>query len=126
MKKAIIIPIYLRLSRPEELSDSEGMRLAKRAIESLNILEDQGFTLVIPVALNLSEEDEEEALLEADRSLGEEVGHLRRWTVYPKAFLASLLLSLDYIGKWKWKREKECIANIRLFIHERMKVGWII
>jgi hypothetical protein len=77
MKKAIVIPIYLRLNKPEDLPYSEGISLAKRAIESLNILEDQDFTLILPVVLDLSGEDEERALWEADRSLREEVRHLR-------------------------------------------------
>ena len=75
MKKAIIIPIYLKLNQPEELPYSEGLRLAKRAIESLNVLEDQDFTLVLPVALDLSGEGEEGALGEANRLLREEVRH---------------------------------------------------
>jgi glycosyltransferase involved in cell wall biosynthesis len=78
VKKAIIIPIYLRLSRPEELSDSEGIRLAKRAIESLKILEDQNFTLILPVCLDLNHADEEVSLLETDKLLKEEVRNLGR------------------------------------------------
>jgi hypothetical protein len=78
VKKAIIIPIYLRLSRPEELSDSEGIRLAKRAIESLKILKDQNFTLILPVCLDLNHADEEVSLLETDKLLKEEVRNLGR------------------------------------------------
>jgi len=37
MNKAIIIPVYLRLNRPGELPDSEGLALTRRAIESLKI-----------------------------------------------------------------------------------------
>ena len=75
MKKAIIIPIYLKLNQPEELPHLEGLRLARRAIESLNVLEDQDFMLVLPVALDLSGEGEEEALGESNRLLREEVRH---------------------------------------------------
>lgn len=53
MKKAIIIPVYLRLKRPDELLDLEGVRLAMRAIQSLGILEDQDFTLILPVCFDL-------------------------------------------------------------------------
>ena len=53
MKKAIIIPIYLKFDQPEELPHLEGLRLAKRAIESLKILEDQDFTLILPVCFDL-------------------------------------------------------------------------
>jgi glycosyltransferase involved in cell wall biosynthesis len=102
MKKAIIIPIYLRLNKPEDLPCSEGISLAKRAIESLNILEDQDFTLVLPVALDLSGEDEEGALLEADKSLRKEVGHLRKWKtlVFSSYHLKDLR---DYLGRKNFK-----------------------
>jgi hypothetical protein len=53
MKKAIIIPIYLRLNQPEELPTLEALRLAKKAIESLNRLEDQDLTHVLPVCFDL-------------------------------------------------------------------------
>ena len=75
MKKAIIIPIYLKLNQPEELPHLEGLRLTRRAIESLNVLEDQDFMLVLPVALDLSGEGEEEAIGESNRLLREEVRH---------------------------------------------------
>jgi len=69
MKKAIIIPIYLRLSEPKELPYLEGLRLAKRAIESLKILEDQDFTLILPVCFDLMVEDGEVLFIEMDRLL---------------------------------------------------------
>ena len=78
MKKAIIIPIYLRINEPEELSSLEGLKLAKRAVESLKILEDQNFTLVLPVCFDLAREPEETVFLEMDKFLREEVKHLRR------------------------------------------------
>src|SRR4030066_228040 len=53
MKKAIIIPIYLKFKQPEELPHLEGLRLAKRAIESLKRLEDQDFTLILPLSFDL-------------------------------------------------------------------------
>ena len=52
MKKAIIIPVYLRLNAPEELPHSEGVELAKRAVESLKVLNDQDFTLILPVCFD--------------------------------------------------------------------------
>jgi hypothetical protein len=93
MKKAIIIPIYLKLNRPEELPCSEGLSLAKRAIESLNILEDQDFALVLPVALDLRDEGEGGALWEANRLLREELRHLcdgRRALIFSSYHLRKL------------------------------------
>ncbi len=77
MKKAIIIPIYLRLKEPEELPYLEGFRLAKRAIESLKILEDQDFTLILPVCFDLMGEDREGLFIEMDRLLRKEYKNLR-------------------------------------------------
>ena len=78
MKKAIIIPIYLRFNQPDELPVSEGLKLAKRAIESLRILEDQDFTLILPVCLDLTGEDPLESFEEMTRFLIGEVKSLRR------------------------------------------------
>jgi hypothetical protein len=93
MKKAIIIPIYLKLNRPEELPCSEGLGLALRAIESLNILEDQDFALVLPVALDLRDEGEGRALWEANRLLREELRHVcdgRRAFIFSSNHLTNL------------------------------------
>ncbi len=59
MKKAIVLPVYLRLMGLEELPNLEGLRLAKRAIKSLQLLKDQDFTLILPVCFDfpLSDED---------------------------------------------------------------------
>ena len=46
MKKAIIIPITLRLNQPEESSYFEGLRLAKRAIENMEKLEGRAHLLL--------------------------------------------------------------------------------
>ena len=77
MKKAIIIPIYLRLDQPEELPNLEGLRLTKRAIESLEILEDQDFTLIMPVCFDLAIGDEKFSYIEMDRFLRKELRNLR-------------------------------------------------
>ncbi len=77
MKKAIIIPVYLRFNRPEELPHLEGVKLAKRAIESLKILEDQDFTLILLVCFDLAGGDEKVSLLEMDGFVRKEVHHLR-------------------------------------------------
>ncbi|NWF94260.1 MAG: hypothetical protein HXY46_15280 [Syntrophaceae bacterium] len=77
MRKAIIIPIYLRLHRPEELVHSEGLRLAKRAIESLKILEDRDYTLILPVCFDVERGDEEGLLLNMDRALRESLKAIR-------------------------------------------------
>jgi glycosyltransferase involved in cell wall biosynthesis len=76
MKKAIIIPIYLRLSESKELPYLEGLRVAKRAIESLNILEDQDFTLILTVCFDQTGGDEEVSFSEMDRLLREELKNL--------------------------------------------------
>lgn len=78
MKKAIIISVYLRMNQPQELPDLEGLKLAKRAIESLKILEDQDFMLLLPVCLELSSGDQEVLLSEMDRFIRKELGYLRK------------------------------------------------
>ena len=75
MKKAIIIPIYLRLDQAKELPNLEGLRLTKRAIESLKILEDQDFTLIMPVCFDLAIGDEK-YFSEMDRLLRKELKNL--------------------------------------------------
>src|SRR3990170_5386697 len=77
MKKAIIIPIYLKFNQPDELPYSEGLRLAKRAIESLKILEDQDFTLILPVCFDLAIRDEMFSYIEMDRFIRKELRNLR-------------------------------------------------
>ena len=78
MKKAVIIPIYLRLNKPEELPNTKGLALAKRAVNSLKVVSDQDFTLVLPVCIDLGEKDEEAFLGEADRLLRKEMKDLRK------------------------------------------------
>ena len=78
MKKAVIIPIYLRLNKPEELPNTKGLALAKRALNSLKVVSDQDFTLVLPVCIDLGEKDEEAFLGEADRLLRKEMKDLRK------------------------------------------------
>ena len=78
MKKAVIIPIYLRLNKPEELPNTKGLALAKRAVNSLKVVSDQDFTLVLPVCIDLGEKDEEAFLGEADRLLRKEIKDLRK------------------------------------------------
>jgi hypothetical protein len=77
MKKTIVIPIYLKPDRQEALSTSEGLRLAKRAIESLKVLEDQDFTLILPVCIDLAGEVSEDAFSEMDQFVREEVKAIR-------------------------------------------------
>ncbi len=78
MKKAIIIPVYLRFDQAEELPHLEGLGLAMRAIESLKVLEDRDFTLILLVCFDLTGGEEEGSLLEMDRFVREEVRHLWR------------------------------------------------
>jgi hypothetical protein len=77
MKKTIVIPIYLKLHQQEALSTSEGLRLAKRAIESLKHLEDQDFTLILPVCVDVAGEVNEDAFLQMDQFVREEVKTIR-------------------------------------------------
>jgi len=77
MKKAIVIPIYLKPDRRKALSTSEGLQLAKRAIESLKVLEDQDFTLILPVCIDLAGEVSEDAFSEMDQFVREEVKVIR-------------------------------------------------
>ena len=77
MRKAIVIPIYLKLDQPEMLLISEGLRLAKRTIESLKVLEDQDFTLILPVCIDVAGDVGEDALSEMDQFVREEVKAIR-------------------------------------------------
>jgi len=97
MKKAIIIPVYLRFNQPEELPHLEGLKLAKRAIESLKILEDQDFTLILLVSFDLTGEEQEGSLLEMDRFVREEVHHLRegKTVLFSSHHLKMLRRNLD-------------------------------
>jgi len=76
MKKAIIIPVYLRLHQPEELLSLEGFILAMRAIESLRVLKDQDFTLILPVCFDLPEK-EKDSLFGLERIFRDEVRPFR-------------------------------------------------
>lgn len=97
MKKAIIIPVYLRFNQPEELPHLGGLKLAKRAIESLKILEDQDFTLILLVCFDLIGEEQEGSLLEMDRFIREEVHHLRegKTVLFSSHHLKMLRRNLD-------------------------------
>ncbi|MGQ9646885.1 MAG: hypothetical protein ACUVWO_10140 [Thermodesulfobacteriota bacterium] len=78
MKKAIIIPIYLKPNLPEALPTLEGLQLAKRAIRSLNHLEDQDFTLILPICFDVAEETPEGVLSEMDQSVRREISTIRQ------------------------------------------------
>jgi glycosyltransferase involved in cell wall biosynthesis len=97
MKKAIIIPIFLRLNRPEELPALEQLRLAKRAIGSLNSLKDQDFILILPVCFDLVDSAGEVTYLEMDRFLRQTVKELRqeRTLVFSSRHLKYLREYLD-------------------------------
>lgn len=77
MKKAIVIPIYLRVNRPEEIPSSEGVVLAKRAVQSLRLLKDQDFTLILPVCLDPDAGRGESVFPRMDAVLREEFRGLR-------------------------------------------------
>ena len=102
MKKTIVIPIYLKADPQKTLSTSEGLRLAKRAIESLKILEDQEYTLILPVCFDLAGQGSEEAFSEMDRFVREEVKAIRseRTLVFSSHTLRSLK---DYLFQKNFK-----------------------
>jgi len=77
MKKAIVIPVYLRIHQPEELPSLKGFEMAKRAIKSLEILKDQDFTLILPVCFNLMGGEDDSSIFEMDRLFRKELQTLR-------------------------------------------------
>ncbi len=97
MRKAVIIPIYLRVNKPEELSDAKGLSLAKRAVNSLRGMSDQDFTLILPVCFDLGGNDEEALLVELDGLLRAEIKRLRkeRTLIFSPYHLKSLRAFLD-------------------------------
>jgi hypothetical protein len=103
MKKAIVIPIYLKPDRQEALCASEGLRLAKRAIESLRVLEDQDFTLILPVCIDLAREVSEDAFSEMDEFVREEVKTIRpeRTLIFSSRHLKYLK---DYLFQKNFKK----------------------
>jgi hypothetical protein len=50
-------------------------------------------------------------------------GYFLKWTLYPKAILTSLFLSLDYLGKGEWGKARECLDNIGLLSRKKDE-GW--
>jgi len=102
MKKTIVIPIYLEADQPERLATSEGLRLAKRAIESLKVLEDQDFTLVLPVCIDAAREASEGCLSEMDQYVRKEVKAIRqeRTLIFSSHHLRSLK---DYLSQKNFK-----------------------
>ncbi|MFB0505677.1 MAG: hypothetical protein ACETWT_02985 [Thermodesulfobacteriota bacterium] len=57
MRKAIVIPTYLPIKGDTDVSELQGIQLLHRAIESLDILEDRNFVLVLPFCLDIKEGD---------------------------------------------------------------------
>ena len=102
MNKAIIIPIYLRLDQPEAFAHSEGLRLAKRAIESLKILNHQDFTLILPVCLDLTWGNGENSLIEMDRLVRRELegAGLQRTVIFSSRRLQRLR---EYLAKGNFR-----------------------
>jgi len=100
MKKAIIIPIYLKFNQPDELPYSEGLRLAKRAIKSLRILEDQNFNLILPVCFDQIGGGGESSFSEMDRFLRKELKNLglQRALVFSSQHLEQLRKYLEQLN----------------------------
>jgi len=99
MKKAIIIPIYLKPDLPEALPTLEGLQLAKRAIESLKVLEDQDFTLILPVCIDLAGKVSEDAFLEMDQFVRKEVRAIR-----PERTLIFSSHHLEYLKEYFFQK----------------------
>ena len=99
MKKAIIIPIYLKPDLPEALPTLEGLQLAKRAIESLKVLEDQDFTLILPVCIDLAGEVSEDAFSEMDQFVRKEVRAIR-----PERTLIFSSHHLEYLKEYFFQK----------------------
>ncbi len=76
MKKAIVLPVYLKVKNIEELLSSEAIFSTQRAVQSLNILNDQDFTLILPVSLDLQWKDND-LLLGMENALKKEIKPLR-------------------------------------------------
>jgi hypothetical protein len=71
MKKAIIIPSYLPIKKGTNVSKLPGIQLLQRAIESLEILEDRNFVLVLPFCLDIKEGDFSRVLSDTDEKVRE-------------------------------------------------------
>lgn len=94
MKKAIIIPVYLRLERPEDLSPSEGMVLTRRAVQSLRVITDQDFDLILPVCFSFPEMSQH-FLIKAEKAFRESVTPCR-----PERMIVFSSLHLGALRKW--------------------------
>jgi hypothetical protein len=51
-------------------------------------------------------------------------GYFLKWTLYPKAFLTSLLLSLDHLMRGEGEKAWKCIDNIQLLL-KGGEGGWL-
>ena len=71
MRKAIIMPTYLPINRDTDVSKLQGIELLQRAIESLDILEDRNFALILPICLDIKEGDFWTVLSETDEKVRE-------------------------------------------------------
>ena len=98
MTKAILIPVYLRLQNSKELPRSEGVQLTRRAVQSLKMLLDQDFTLVLLVCFDLPEGEKENSLSEMDRAFREEVRAfgMKRAFLFSSRNLEGLRAYLDH------------------------------
>jgi glycosyltransferase involved in cell wall biosynthesis len=112
MKKTIIIPIYLRLNASEELPNSKGIKLAKRAIESLKGLRDQDFSLILPVCFDTGRA-EQGSFLEMDRLLRNEFRKVRlqKTLIFSSSHLERLR---KYLGRKNF-RNRYSLIDLRGF-----------
>jgi hypothetical protein len=100
MRKAVVIPIYLKFNRQDELPYLEGLKLAKRAIESLKILDDYDFSLILPVCFDVPIEDREGPFFEMDRFLRKEVRSfcVERTLIFSSPYLEQLRKYLERVN----------------------------
>ena len=129
-RKAIIIPVYLKFNQPEELPYLEELNSAKRAIQSLKILKDQDFTLILPVCFDWPGGDEEVSSLETDRFLRKEVHNLRegKTILFSSHHLKILRRYLDQRGFRKFSSLTDLkgfskIRNIGLLLAQALSMN---
>jgi glycosyltransferase involved in cell wall biosynthesis len=106
MKKAIIIPVYLRLERPEDLSVSEGMVLTRRAVQSLRVLTDSDFDLILPVCFSFPEMSQD-FLIKAEKAFRDEMKLCR-----PKGTIVFSPSQLEAFRKWAEPRTKPDFTSL--------------
>lgn len=132
MKKAIIIPVYIRLNKTEELLSSRELELTKRVLKSLKILKDQDFVIILPVCLDINDGNKD-SIQKLDIRLKEElssliskkgllfsslkIGQLKEWIVNKNLKDFSNLIDLKGFSK---------IRNTGLLLAQALKISMVV